>query len=71
MCVSWIMFTFHESLCPFFFEKSSYFPLYLSEKAYYHKPTLVTWCRLFKNQTTELIEKWVQIVKIYNGSRRG
>ena len=65
------MFTFHESLCPFFYQKSSIFPFYLSEKAYYHNPTLVTWFRLFKIQTTELTEKWVQIVKIYNGSRRG
>ena len=37
---------------------------------FYHKPTLVTWFRLFKNQTTELT---VQIAKIYNntGSRHG
>ena len=54
---------------PFFYEKSSIFPLYLSEKAiFHHKPTLVTGFRPFKNQTTELTLKWVQIVKIYNGT---
>ena len=49
---------------PSFCEKSSIFPFYLSEKAiFYHKPTLVTWFRLFKYHTTELTLKWVQIVK--------
>ena len=37
-----------------FHKKSSIFPLDLSEKAIFdHKPTPVTWFRLFKNQTTE------------------
>ena len=40
---------------PFFYGKSSIFPLYLSEKAnFYHRPTLVTWFCLLENQTTEL-----------------
>ena len=51
-----------------------YLYMYLSEKAiFYHKPALVTSLHLFNNQTTELTWKWVQIVKIYNGtgSRHG
>ena len=51
--------TWYEKISwPFFYEKSSIFPLYFSEKAiFYHKPTLVTWFRLFKTQTTELTWK--------------
>ena len=47
------------------------FSLWISlKKPFYHKPTLVAWFRLFKNQTTKLT---VKIVKIYNGtgSRHG
>ena len=36
--MSCFMSMFHESLCPFLYEKSSDFPLYLSDKAIlYHK----------------------------------
>ena len=36
-------------------QQRNIFPLDLSEKSYfsYHKPTPVTWFRLFKNHTTE------------------
>ena len=66
----------YETMSWPFYKKSLIFHLYmyLSEKAiFYHKPALVTSLRLFNNQTTELTWKWVQIVKIYNGtgSRHG
>ena len=62
------MFTFHESLCPFFCEKSSDFPFESLWKSYFVPQT----------NTSHLInyrinQKREQIVKIYNGagSRRG
>ena len=42
----------------FFYEKSSIFPLHLSQKSYffYHKPTLVTCLHLFKNYVYRIID---------------
>ena len=58
------MFTFHESLCRFFCEKSSDFPFESLWKSYFVPQT---------NISHLVTEKWEQIVKIYNGagSRRG
>ena len=49
--------------CPFLLREIFNFPF-----VSLHQTPLVTGFRLFRNQTTKLTLKWVQIVKIYNGT---
>ena len=62
--------TWYQTTSWLFLLQEIFNSLWVSQKKIFfdHKPTPVTWFRLLKNQSTEQTQKWVQIVKIYNGT---